>query len=223
MGLSVFLIEQKGRIALLLIQHLYLFLISMLFALMIGVSVALLVTRPHKERIGSFILSLTAATQSIPPIAVIAIVFIFVGVGGLPAIIALVLYSLVPIIFNTTSGLLNVPSDVIEAARGTGFTNRQILLWIKIPLSTQIIMAGIRNAATINIGTATVASFIGGGGLGDLIFMGLKLYRTDMIVIGALLVATLAILIDKILKRIELGLIPIGLRRLQCEKAPRSV
>ncbi len=221
MGLAVFLIEHKSRVALLLMQHLYLFLISMLFALIIGISIALLVTRPGKERIGGLILSLTAATQSIPPVAVIAVVFIFVGVGGLPSIIALVFYSLVPVIFNTTSGLLSVPSDVIEAARGTGLTDRQILLRIKIPLSTQVIMAGIRSAATINIGTATVASFIGGGGLGDLIFMGLKLYRTDMILTGALLVAILAILVDSILKQIGVRLIPIGLRGLQGEEASR--
>jgi osmoprotectant transport system permease protein len=221
MDLAVFLMENKSRVALLLIQHLYLFFISMLFALIIGISIALLVTRPGKEGIGSLILTLTAATQSVPPVAVIAVVFIFVGVGGLPSIIALVFYSLVPVIFNTTSGLLSVPSDVIEAARGTGLTDRQILLRVKMPLSTQVIMAGIRSAATINIGTATVASFIGGGGLGDLIFMGLKLYRADMILTGALLVAILAILVDSILKQIELKLVPIGLRDLQGEEASR--
>lgn len=217
MDLAVFIIEQKSRIALLLMQHLYLFFISMLFALIIGISIALLITRPGREGSGSIILSLAAAAQSVPPVAVIAVVFIFVGVGGLPSIIALVLYSLVPVIFNTTSGLLSVPSDVIEAARGTGFTNRQILLRIKMPLSTRVIMAGIRSAATINIGTATVASFIGGGGLGDLIFMGIKLYRTDMILAGALLVAILAVLVDSILKRIEVRIIPVGLRGVQGE------
>ena len=219
MDVAVFIIEQKSSIALLLMQHLYLFFISMLIALIIGISVSLLIARPGRERRGRLILSLTAAAQSVPPVAVIAVVFIFVGVGGLPSIIALVLYSLVPIIFNTTSGLLSVPYDVIEAARGTGFTNRQILLRVKMPLSTRVIMAGIRSAATINIGTATVASFIGGGGLGDLIFMGIKLYRTDMILAGALLVAILAVLVDSILKRLEERIIPVGLRCLHGEGA----
>ena len=113
MDVAVFIIEQKSSIALLLMQHLYLFFISMLIALIIGISVSLMIARPGRERRGRLILSLTAAAQSVPPVAVIAVVFIFVGVGGLPSIIALVLYSLVPIIFNTTSGLLSVPYDVI--------------------------------------------------------------------------------------------------------------
>jgi osmoprotectant transport system permease protein len=158
------------------------------------------------------VVSVTAAAQAVPPIAIIALAFIFVGIGATPSIIALIIYSIVPILFNASSGLLSVPPQVIEAGRGLGLTDRQLLWKIKIPMSLPVIMAGIRSAATINIGTATVASFIGGGGLGDLIFMGLKLYRSDIILTGAILTAIMAIAVDYLLQLAESAMVPGGLK-----------
>ncbi len=207
-----YILENSDKVVLLTGQHIFLFAVSMAAALVIGIALSIYSTRPGKERIGTLIISVTGASQAIPPLAVIALIFIFVGIGAVPSIIALGIYSIVPIAFNATSGLLSVSSSVTSAATGTGFTERQILWKVKLPVSMPVIMAGIRSAATINIGTATVASFIGGGGLGDLIFMGIKLYRFDIIMAGAILVAILAILVDGILKIVENAVVSRGLR-----------
>ncbi|MCG8572567.1 MAG: ABC transporter permease [Spirochaetes bacterium] len=193
-------------------QHFFLFTVSMVFTLMIGFILSLIIINTKNQKIAQGILTMTAAAQSVPSAAVIAIVFLFIGIGVKPAIIALVLYSLVPIIFNTTSGLVSIHPKLIEAGRGMGLTNNQILWKIKIPIAMPVIMAGIRSAATINIGTATVAAIIGGGGLGDLIFMGLKLRRNHVIIIAALLTSIIAIIIDTILYFLEQKVTPKGLK-----------
>ncbi|MDY6935682.1 MAG: ABC transporter permease [Spirochaetota bacterium] len=208
MNFISYIIDNRHKVAILSLQHINLFMISIIIAIVIGMIISILITRPGKERMGTLIMSITGAAQAIPSIAIIALAFIFVGIGAFPSIIALVVYSLVPIVFNATSGFLSVPNDIIEAAKGTGFTDKQILFRIKMPISMPVIVAGIRSAATINIGTATVASFIGGGGLGDLIFMGLKLYRSDIIIAGSIIVALMAVIIDFILRMIEDLIIP---------------
>jgi osmoprotectant transport system permease protein len=157
------------------------------------------------------ILSITGASQAVPSVAVIALVFLFIGIGMKPAIIALVIYSLVPIVFNATSGILSVDPGVIQAAKGMGLTRTQRLWRIKIPLAMPVIMSGIRSAATINIGTVTVAAIIGAGGLGDIIYTGLKLNRPEMILIGAGFAAIIAILVDTVLYYVEQKVTPKGL------------
>ncbi|MFP4362347.1 MAG: ABC transporter permease, partial [Spirochaetia bacterium] len=161
---------------------------------------------------GTILLSITSAAQAVPSIAVIAVVFIFVGIGSTPAIFALFLYSLVPIVFNTASGLLSVPNATKESATGMGMTKRQILTKVELPISVPSILSGVRSAATINIGTATIASAIGAGGLGELIFIGLKLMREEMIIAGALPAALLAILIDTALAFAESGITSKGIK-----------
>ncbi len=192
-------------------RHFFLFAISMLFAIIIGVALSILITREGHERFGKIILSITGAAQAVPSVAVVALAFLFIGIGVRPAIVALIAYSLVPIVFNATSGILSVDPGVIQAARGMGLTERQRLWRIKIPLSMPVIMSGIRSAATINIGTATVAAVIGGGGLGDLIYTGLKLNRPDIIFIGATLAALMAIVADTFLALFERKVTPKGL------------
>tara|TARA_Y100001937_G_scaffold90686_1_gene122771 strand:- start:75971 stop:76600 length:630 start_codon:yes stop_codon:yes gene_type:complete len=189
-------IENIDRVAYLLFQHIGLFGFSLGLAVITGLVLGSIVASPALERYSSSVLSFSAATQAIPPVAVIALAFLFAGIGAVPVILALYLYSIVPILFNTVSGLTSVPDSVIQAGRGMGFTQLQILGKVRMPLAAPIIMAGIRSAATINIGAATIASIIGGGGLGDLIFMGLKLYRIDMIFAGAVLCALLALTVD---------------------------
>lgn len=207
-----YLIEHQQRIITLVRQHFMLFAISMVFSLVIGMIISIYASREKAGKAGKTIISITAAAQAVPSVAVIALVFLFIGIGATPAIVALVVYSLVPIVFNATSGLLSVDRKVIEAARGTGYTDRQILWKIKIPIATPVIMAGIRSAATINIGTATVAAVIGGGGLGDLIFTGIKLNRDHIIIIGAVLTSLIAILIDTLFFYLEKKVTPRGLQ-----------
>lgn len=192
-------------------EHFFLFSLSTLLAIIIGVSLGILITGERRERLARIVLSISGAAQSVPSIAIVALVFIFVGIGATPAIIALVIYSIVPILFNATSGLLSVNQKVIEAGKGMGLTKSQILWKIKIPLAVPVIIAGIRSAATINIGTATVASIIGGGGLGDLIFIGIRLNRSEIIFIGAFFAALLAIIIDIAFSILEKAITPKGL------------
>jgi len=180
-----YITEEYMRILSMLGQHIYLFAISTAISIVVGMTIAIFSTSEGRERIGRVILTLTGSAQSVPSIAVVALVFIFVGIGAKPAIIALAVYSLVPIVFNATSGILSVPNKVIEAGRGMGLTNSQILWRIKIPLAMPVIMAGIRSAATINIGTATVA--------------------------GAVFAALLAITVDGVLALVEMKLTPKGL------------
>lgn len=210
--IGTYVIENQYLVLTATWQHFYLFVCSTLVATFIGIFTGIFVTGEGQEKLGRLVLSITGAAQAVPSTAVVALAFIFVGIGATPAIIALIIYSLAPIIFNTTSGLLSVSSKLIEAAKGIGFTNLQILWKIKLPIATPVIMAGIRSAATINIGTATVAAVIGGGGLGDLIFTGLKLQRTEITLIGTVLAALIAILIDLVIAQAEKAVTPKGLR-----------
>lgn len=192
-------------------RHFLLFLISMAFAITVGTALSIVITREGHEQLGQIILAVTGASQAVPSVAVVALVFLFVGIGMKPAIIALAIYSLVPIVFNATSGILSVDPGVIEAAKGIGLTSSQRLWRVKIPLAMPVIMSGIRSAATINIGTVTVAAIIGAGGLGDIIYTGLKLNRPEMILLGAGFAAIIAVVVDTILMLVERKVVPKGL------------
>jgi osmoprotectant transport system permease protein len=193
-----YFLENYNKILRLSLQHFWLFIISLIIAIIIGVILSIIATEEGREKMGKVIISITGAAQAVPSIAVIALVFIYVGIGAVPAIISLIIYSLVPIVFNATSGILSVPKNIIEAGKGMGFT--------------PVIMGGIRSASTIIIGTAVVASVIGGGGLGDLIFIGLKLNKPEALFAGAFSSALMAIIVDTILARVEKTITPKGLK-----------
>jgi osmoprotectant transport system permease protein len=212
MGFFRFYIANINDIINAIQTHLFIFAVALTGAIIIGITLSIIITSEGKEKIGRIILSVMGAAQSIPSIVVISIVFIFVGIGIKPTIIALVFYSLVPIIFNATSGLLSVPYDVIDAGKGIGYTNSQILWKIKMPIALPIIIGGIRSSATIIVGSATAAAVIGGGGLGDFIFIGLRVNRIEMLLVGALTVAILALVIDAIIGKIETKIVPKGLK-----------
>lgn len=207
-----YMTENFGYIMTKTFQHTYLFLISWGIAVVVGMGIGIFVSRPGRKRISKVVLSITSVTQSIPSIAVIAIVFIYMGIGAAPSIFALFLYSLVPIVFNTASGLLSVDRKMIEAAKGMGMTKRKILWSIEIPNSIPTIFSGIRNSAIINIGTTTIASAVGAGGLGEIIFIGLSYFDYSMIIGGAIPVSLMAIFTDTILAYVEKLLTSKGLR-----------
>jgi osmoprotectant transport system permease protein len=207
-----YIAENPGYILEKVWQHFYLFIISWAIAVIVGVGIGIFVTRPGRKRIGQIILSVMGAAQSVPSIAIIALVFILLGIGSTPAIVALFLYSLVPILFNTASGLLSVDPAMLEAARGMGMTKNQVLIKIEMPVSIAPIASGMRSAATINIGTATIASAIGAGGLGEMIFIGLRLMNNYMILTGALFSALMAIIIDTIFAGVESSLTSGGMK-----------
>ena len=192
--------------------HVFIFLVALSFSIIIGMAISIFTTQEGKKKIGRVILSVMGAAQSVPSLVIIALIFIFVGIGIKPAIIALVIYGLVPIIFNTTSGILSVRQNIIEAGKGMGLTQNQLLWKVKIPIALPVIMGGIRSSATIIIGSATVAAVIGGGGLGDFIFIGLKLQKPEMLISGAITVSLLAIIVDYIMAMVERKVVPRGLQ-----------
>ncbi|GAF36637.1 osmotically activated L-carnitine/choline ABC transporter, permease protein OpuCB [Lentilactobacillus farraginis DSM 18382 = JCM 14108] len=130
------------------------------------------------------------------------------GIGGVPAIIALFIYSLLPILRNTYLGIEKVDPTLIDAAKGMGLTSWQSIIKVELPLAAPVIMAGIRLSATYVIAWAALASYIGAGGLGDFIFNGLNLYRTDLILGGSVPVILLALVVDWLLSKLESILTP---------------
>ena len=212
MNIVSYYFNNFGKIMSALEIHIFIFLVSLTFSIIIGMAISIFITQEGKKKIGRVILSVMGAAQSVPSLVIIALIFIFVGIGIKPAIIALVVYGLVPIIFNTTSGILSIRQNIIEAGKGMGLTQNQLLWKVKIPIALPVIMGGIRSSATIIIGSTTVAAVIGGGGLGDFIFIGLKLQKPEMLISGALTVSLLAIIVDYIMAMIEKKVVPKGLQ-----------
>lgn len=200
-------------------QHLGLTLLSLLFAVIVGVPIGILIAR--KKRIAPGVLNITGILQTIPSMALLGFMIPLLGIGPKPAIFALFLYALLPIVRNSYLGITGVDSDIKEAALGMGMTPSQSLFKIEIPLAFPVIMGGIRTATTINVGVATLAAYIAAGGLGEFIFGGISLNNTNMILAGAVPAALLAIALDFLLARLQkaniakvrrtLFVIPIGL------------
>lgn len=193
-----------------LLQHIQLVFISMLIAIIIGVSLGIIITRV--KQLETPVLGLSGILQTIPSLALLGFMIPLFGIGIKTAVAALFLYSLLPIIRNTFTGIKEVDKSTLEAARGMGMTDSQILFKVQLPLALNVIMAGIRTATVINVGTATLAAFIGGGGLGDFIFLGIARNIDALVLIGAFPAALLALLFDWLLGRLEKITIPRGLR-----------
>ncbi|HEY5369485.1 MAG TPA: ABC transporter permease/substrate-binding protein [Hanamia sp.] len=196
-----FMQEQSGKILDQLLQHIGLTFISLLIAVVIGVPLGIFIARRNK--FAAPVLGFTGILQTIPSIALLGFMIPLLGIGPVPAIVALFLYALLPIVRNTYTGITGVDAAVIDAARGMGMSYRQILLRVQLPLSMPVILAGIRTATVINVGVATLASYIGAGGLGEFIFGGIALNNTNMILAGAIPAALLAISFDFILSKIQ--------------------
>ena len=193
-----------------LLRHIELVLISMVVTIVIGVFLGILITRVKSLR--NIILGIANVLQTIPSLALLGFMIPLFGIGTTSAIVALFLYSLLPIIRNTYTGIMNVDEPTLEAARGMGMTDRQILFKVQLPLAFSVIMAGIRTATTINVGTATLAAFIGAGGLGDFILLGISRSMNALTLLGAIPAALLALIIDWLLGKLEIASTPKGLR-----------
>jgi len=191
-------------------QHLYLTFISLLIAVLIAVPLGIVLSN---SRYANVVLYVAGLLQTIPSIALLAIMIPLFGIGPLPAIIALFLYAILPILRNTVNGLRNVDPLLKEVAASLGMSPRQSLRFVEWPLALPAVLTGIRIAAVINVGTATLAAFIGAGGLGEYIVTGLALNDTQMILKGALPAAVLALLIELIFELIERRFTPAHLRK----------
>ena len=184
-------------------EHVRLVLISTGLAIAVAVPAGILITRQGFRDFSGLILGVANVGQSVPSIAILALFMGILGLGAKTAIFALWLYALLPIVRNTATGIEEVDPNIIEAATGMGMTNRQILLQIELPLAFPVMFAGMRTAAVINVGTAALGAFIGAGGLGMFIITGIPLMRDRMILVGAILTAVLAVLVDWTLGKIQ--------------------
>lgn len=182
-------------------EHLSLVLISVVLAIIVAVPMGIIATR--NERLKRFIMGIGNVAQTVPTLAIIALVFPLLGLGFRPALVGLFTYALLPILTNTVAGLENVNESTVEAARGMGMTENQILRRIKLPLAVPVIFAGIRTSAVLNVGTAYLAFFIGGGGLGVWVITGISLFDTPQLLAGAIPGALLAIGLDSLFAYIE--------------------
>ncbi|MFQ5550633.1 MAG: ABC transporter permease [Gemmatimonadales bacterium] len=196
-------------------EHLFLVGVSGGFAFAVGVPLGVLLTRPMLRRIAESVMQIVNLGQTVPTLAVLALSMSVLGIGTAPAIFALWIYSLLPIVRNTYAGVLAVSPVIIEAARGIGMTENQILYRIELPNALHVIIAGIRTALIINIGTAPLAFLIGGGGLGQLIFTGIDLFNTGMMLAGAVPTALLAVVVDFLLGLAAYYLVPRGVNPLR--------
>lgn len=190
-----FIVEQHEKLFSQIVQHLGLTFLSLLLAIVVGVPLGILISR-HKK-FASAVLGIAGILQTVPSIALLGFMIPLFGIGATPAIVALLIYALLPIIRNTYTGITGVSNTVVEAATALGMNSSQRLFKVELPLGLPVIIAGIRTAAVINVGVATLASFVAAGGLGEFIFGGISLNNSNMILAGAIPAALLAILLDQ--------------------------
>ena len=201
MEFLAYLAERREVILLSTLRHIEVSLIAVVLSIVIAIPLGILITRYRK--VAHLVINSANIGQTVPSLAILGMVIPVLGIGLKPAVFALVLRGVLPIINNTYSGIMNVDRSVIEAGRGMGMRNRQILRWVELPLSFPVIMAGIRTATVLSISVATLAALIGAGGLGDLIFQGIVMADRNLLLAGSLPTAILAIGADLLLGGLE--------------------
>ncbi len=196
-------------------QHSWLVLVAVGLAIVIGVPLGILIVRVRW--LATPILGIATVVLTIPTIALFGLMIplfslIGQGIGALPAITAVFLYSLLPIVRNTHTALENLPDGLREAGRGIGMTFWQRLRWVEIPMALPVIFGGIRTAVVMNVGVMAIAAVIGAGGLGQLLLDGISGSDIRMLIAGALMICLLAIFLDWLLHRLQQALTPKGIR-----------
>ncbi|MEA2107898.1 MAG: ABC transporter permease, partial [Pseudomonadota bacterium] len=196
----------------LLFQHFYLVIYSMVIATILGLGIGILLTRPMFKKFVGMVMYIVGLGQTIPSLAVLALVMSVLGIGAKPAIFALIVYSILPIARNTLAGINAVPTSTVDAAKGMGMTSWGILLNVELPMAMKVILTGFRVALVINIGTTALAYLIGAGGMGDYIFSGINMMMTEKLLAGAIPVTLMALLADFMVELLSLLLVSKGLR-----------
>jgi len=210
MNVFQFILQNHGEVLELTLEHLWMVAASTLLAVLIGIPLGILITR--KPGWDKPILGSANIIQTIPSLALFGFLLPVPWIGARSdrlAILALTLYALLPLIRNTYAGINAVDRSVVEAGRGMGMTDRQLLLQVELPLALGVIIAGVRVAAVISVGLATIAAAIGAGGLGEYIFRGLAMVNNQLILAGAIPAAGLALLADVTLGWLEKRLSPV--------------
>ncbi|MEX3745644.1 osmoprotectant update ABC transporter permease/substrate-binding subunit OpuFB [Lysinibacillus xylanilyticus] len=193
--------ERKSQLLASLLEHIQISFIALFFAVIIAIPLGIYLT--NKKKIAESIIGISAVLQTIPSLALLGLLIPLFGIGKVPAIIALVVYALLPILRNTFTGINEVDPSLKEAAMAMGMNKRKRLVKVELPLAMPVIMAGIRTAMVLIVGTATLAALIGAGGLGDIILLGIDRNNTALIILGAVPAAILALVFDFLLKKLE--------------------
>ena len=195
-------VYQQESFVTLTLAHFWLVGASSVFAIVLGVGAGIAVTRPAGREFRPLVETIAAVGQTFPPVAVLAIAVPVMGFGQQPAIIALILYGVLPILQATLAGLAAVPAAAISVAEGMGMSGWQRLRNVELPLAAPVMLAGIRTSVIVNIGTAAIASTVGANTLGTPIIIGLSGFNTAYIIQGAILVALAAIVVDRLFERL---------------------
>ena len=187
-------------------EHINMFAIALFAGILIAVPLGIFISRYKKT--SQIIISITSVLQTFPSLAVLAIMVPILGIGKMPAVVALCLYSLLPILRNTYLGIVSVDPSIVDVAKGQGLSSFQILKLVLLPLAAPVIMSGIRVSGVYLIAWTTIAAYIGAGGLGDFIYTGLQNYDINYILGGTIPVSLMAIIFDLLLGKLEQKVTP---------------
>ncbi len=202
-----YLQQNSGYVLTQFIRHFLISIYGVIFAALIGIPIGIFISR--KKRLADWVIGAANVIQTIPSLAMVSMLMLALGLGVNTVIMTVFLYSLLPIISNTYTGMRQVDSNILDAGKGMGMTKFQRLYMIELPLSVSVIMAGLRNALVVAIGITAIGSFVGAGGLGDIIIRGTNATDgTAIILVGALPTALMAIITDWLLGRVERRLDP---------------
>lgn len=205
-----FIDQYGGQLISKTVEHFYISIIALLIAVVVAVPLGILLSK--MKRTSNIVLTIAGVLQTIPTLAVLAVMIPIFGVGKLPAIVALFIYVLLPILNNTVLGVQNIGDNIKEAGTSMGMTRFQLMKDVELPLALPLILGGIRLSSVYVISWATLASYVGAGGLGDFVFNGLNLYDPLMIISAAVLVTIIALISDFLLSLVEKWAVPKGLK-----------
>ena len=200
------------------VDHLQISIVAVVISGVLGVTLGIFIAAKGRERLADLVLYFAEIMMTVPSLALFGLLMLLLGrmglstIGFLPAVITLIVYGQLPVLRNTYTAIRQVDPAMIEAGRGMGMSERELLFKVKLPLARPIIMAGLRNAMVLIIGIATIAALIGAGGLGVPIFRGLRNARMDLIITGGMAVSVLALLVDGLMALVERWMVPRGLR-----------
>lgn len=200
-----------GNVQTRLWQHVELTAVSTFFVLIIAIPLGIALTRKTFRKASPVAMALANLGQAIPSLGLLVLLVFWLSIGPSTAVVGMVVYAVLPVLANTIAGLRAIDPGLVEAAQGIGMSPLGVLTRVELPLAVPLILAGVRNALVLNVGTATLATFIGGGGLGDLIAAGITTQRMPVLVLGSLLTVALALIVDWLASLAELLLRPRGL------------
>jgi osmoprotectant transport system permease protein len=213
-----FVIQHPDQLLAWVWDHLYISLVAIAAGVVIGLPIGIYITGKKRKQVADIVLSIAEIMMTVPSLALFGLIMLLLStlglnaIGFLPAVLTLVFYGQLPILRNTYIAIQKVDPAMIEAGRGMGMSDRQLLFRVKLPLAFPVIMAGLRNSMVMIIGITAIAALIGAGGLGVPIFRGLRNARIDLILIGGVSVSVLALVVDGIMALVERWLIPKGLQ-----------